>query len=119
MYLREGNPSQEDLLTDMDILKSFNMPVLNDEQIFEGSYVSKMLKERDKRPTRNTWILFLKTAEDCGLNATDAAELYFHYLEKQENPFMPTDEAPPNIVGSSIDGLGLSADEDKKKKDCD
>lgn len=98
-----------DILTDLDILKAFDLPLIKDDDIFEGSVVARMLKERDKRPTRDTWSKFMKTATDCGLGAQDAGELYFHYLDKQ-NPLIPHDEVEPNIGGSSIDGLGLSAD---------
>ena len=110
------DPNTPDILSDVDIFKSFNLPVMDNEDIYENSTIGRLLKERLNRPSRDTWMKFMKTAEDCGLGATDAADLYFHYLDKQTQE--PID-IQPNITGSSIDGLGLSADEDKEKKPCD
>lgn len=103
------------ILTDVDILKTFRLPVINNDETYEGSSVGRLLRDRTNRPTRQTWIKFLKTAQDCGLGAPDAADLYFHYLDKQQNN-EPID-LPPNVVGTSLDGLGLSGD-DEETKSC-
>ena len=103
------------VLTDVDILKSFRLPLMNDEETYEGSSLGRLLRDRTVRPTRQTWIKFLKTAKDCNLGVEDAADLYFYYLDKQQNN-EPVD-LPPNITGTALDGLGLSGDEEKKP--CD
>ena len=121
--LRSNNPEDSNLLTDMDILKSFDLPVMNDEHLYKNSSVARLLRERENRPSKSLWSKFMKTADDCGLSANDAADLYFHLLSKdnrqEHNPMMPSDEAPPNVGGSAIDGLGLSADGRKDDEDCD
>ncbi len=72
-----------DFLSDIDILKSFNLPISTGvEDIHEGTLVYKLLSGRSKRPSSNLWTSLLGFTKS--VNAEDpahmAAEIYFEVL---------------------------------------
>ena len=118
--ITRSNDSSFDMLSDVDILKSFNIaPNTQDSEIYEGSLVSLLLKNRNKRPSKNTWNALCELAKSNGLYVADAANLYFYIKDQypMRNDIQP-DDAPPNITGDAAGGFGLMGD-NKKEKDCD
>jgi hypothetical protein len=120
--------SDAQLLTDIDILKSFDLDeTTNIENLIEGTLVHKMLVDRTSRPTAEWWessMLIAKSIDVIGEPAFFSAFLYYEpdtfdiidfiEIEKAEiTRGKPQDlEMMPNSSGGSpIDGLGMSADD--------
>ena len=119
--------AQFDLMSDVNILKAFNLPAnVKDTELYEKSLVKRLLTDRENRPSTDVWNEFYNLAKSNDLQAADAAELYFFMKDKYpiRDDSQPAD-APPNIVGDAMGSFGLMADgggngEDKDKdKDCD
>ena len=135
MSVRKNNPYRVDIVSDVQIITDLKLPVVNDDQFFKKSLAYRMLHNREERPTHKTWRIFKKTAEDFSLTKENAAELYFHLLDMQSvqpvkevaiieekkypmrDDTIPAEEAPPNVVGMAMGGLGLMGD--GKKDECD
>ena len=106
-----------DILSDVDILKAFNLPTnIHDEEVYGNSLVGRLLSERNQRPSKSTWNAYFSLAKSEGLQAAHAAELYFHV--KDRYPVRSHEEAPDtpdNMIGDAAGGFGLMGDD----KDCD
>jgi len=129
--------SDAQLLTDIDILKSFDLDeTTNIENLIEGTLVHKMLVDRTSRPTAEWWkssMLIAKAIDTVAEPAFFSAFLYYEpdtfdvtdFIELAEvTRGKPQDlEMMPNTSGgSAIDGLGMSADgvePGPKDDDCD
>ena len=112
-----------EMLSDVDILKAFNLPASSlDVEIYERSLVKRLLTERNNRPSKRTWDEFFNLAKSNDLQAGHAAELYFHLKDRypiRTEPDSGPDDTPPNIVGGGMEGFGLMADGGGKEEDCD
>jgi len=129
--------SDAQLLTDIDILKSFDLDeTTNIEDLIEGTLVHKMLVDRTSRPTAEWWnssMLMAKAIDTVAEPAFFSAFLYYEPDTFDVTNFIelavvtrgkPQDlEMMPNTSGgSAIDGLGMSADGHhgpEDDKDCD
>ena len=129
--------SDAQLLTDIDILKSFDLDeTTNIEDLIEGTLVHKMLVDRTSRPTAEWWnssMLMAKAIDTVAEPAFFSAFLYYEPDTFDVIDFIalaevtrgkPQDlEMMPNTSGgSAIDGLGMSADgvePGPKDDDCD
>ena len=129
--------SDAQLLTDIDILKSFDLDeTTNIEDLIEGTLVHKMLVDRTSRPTAEWWnssMLMAKAIDTVAEPAFFSAFLYYEPDTFDVTDFIelavvtrgkPQDlEMMPNTSGgSAIDGLGMSADGHhgpEDDKDCD
>jgi hypothetical protein len=131
--------SDTQLITDIDILKSFNLDeTTNIEELIEGTLVHKMLIERSSRPTMEWWessMLIAKSIDIIDEPAFFSAFLYYEpdtfdvadFIELKKAEITrgkPQDlEMMPNSSGgSAMAGLGMSADGHhgpEDDKDCD
>ena len=114
--------NQFDIMSDVDILKAFNISTgTENTEVYDGSLVNRLLSNRQERPSRSTWESMYALAKSNGLQAAHAAELYFHLKDRYPiRDDTHPDDAPPNIVGAGVAGLGLMADgKGKEEEDCD
>ena len=127
------------LLTDIDILKSFDLDeTTNVEDLIEGTLVYKMLVDRASRPTSEWWDSSMLMAKS--INVVDEPAFFSAFLYYEPETFDITDfievskaevtqgkphdleEMPNTSGGSAIDGLGMSDDGyhgPEDDEDCD
>lgn len=75
-----------DFLSDVDILKSFNLPLSTKlEDIHEGTLAYRLLEDRENRPSKPLWEKCMQIAKSSNAQSlpTFAAELYLEVLTKQ------------------------------------
>ena len=131
--------SETVLVNDINILKSFNLDeTTNVEDLVTGTLVHKMLIDRASRPTEGWWdssMLIAKSIDSIDEPAFFSAFLYYEpdtfnmgdFIdiekagERSEYSKPQDQEDMPNIVGSPMGGLGLSADDldGPKDEECD
>ena len=131
--------SDTQLVTDIDILKSFNLDeTTNIEELIEGTLVHKMLIERSSRPTMEWWessMLIAKSIDVVDEPAFFSAFLYYEPDTFDITDFIELNKAeitrgkpqdlemmPNSSGGSAMEGLGMSADGHhgpEDDKDCD
>ena len=125
LSIRHNNPYDNNVISDVMILKDFNLPVVKNSEIFNKSMAHRLLEDRNSRPSMKVWRILRKMAKESDLNIENVAELYFHLLDNpvesarkypMRDDTIPAEDAMPNIVGHAMEGLGLMADD--KKEDC-
>ena len=113
--IKGKSPETLDLITDLDIFKSFDVDLgVTLDSIHDGSHLFKLLVNPIERPSADIWERCISAGKivnpDDPVNA--AASIYFALAAKypinQDESSDP--DTPTNIVGAPMEGLGLSAD---------
>ena len=111
--IQRENNINFDVMSDVDILKAFNLPLdMSDEEVYEGSLVNRLLKNRQERPSRNTWDIYMNIAKSNDLVTADAAEMYFYVKDKYpiRDESKPDEDGQPGVSVDAFEGMGLMMD---------